>query len=201
MSLSYVLSHPTAVLSRNIENLILYKEKQPNPLARAGCDLASRVVSATVFPVFLTIELLFKRIPLALMSVGTEKYQEKTDKVVKYSLSIIPSAVLGFLFPEGMPGFFLKRCETDQEVYPFGVEKIFGKKLERAIDFPRTPYEVQEVVKQAKQEKQQISILGAGMSQGLQAVPESTRHRVINTKYLNHIRDRKSTRLNSSHRL
>lgn len=87
-----------------------------------------------------------------------------------------------------MPGFFLKRPKSDYEVRPFGVEKIFGATLEQKMDCPETEEEVIAIVRDARGKKQQVSILGAGMSQGPQAVPEDARTgRVIDTKRLSRI--------------
>lgn len=183
---SFALTHPTAVLSRGIENLVIYGEHS-NFFVKGTCEITARIISVVIFPVFLTLELVFKRVPKMLMAIGTKKFQQKTDKSLKYLLAIIPSIFLGFHSPEGMPGFFLKRQKTTEEIRPFGVEKVFGKTISNEIEYPETIEKVQEIVKEAKGKQQQISVIGAGMSQGTQTVPKMGDQRVIHTKYLNEV--------------
>lgn len=121
------------------------------------------------------------------MAIGTEKFQNKTDKTLKYLFAIVPSMIFGFHTPEGMPGFFLKRPKSTREITPFGVEKVFGKKMD-GIDYPKSAEEIQEIVKDSIIKGQQVSIIGAGMSQGLQTVPKANNQRVINTENLNAVK-------------
>jgi len=182
----FALTHPTASVSRGIENLVICGD-QSNLLVKGICGLTARIVSVVVFPIFLSFELTLKIIPEMLMAIGTKKFQKKSDKALKCLLSIIPSICLGFYSPEGVPGFFLKRQKTNREIRPFGVEKLFGKTIEGGIDYPKTSNAVQRIVKEARQKKQQVSVIGAGMSQGIQTVPKTTHQRVIHTKYLNKV--------------
>lgn len=182
----FPLVHPTAALSRVIENLVIYGEHS-NLVVKGACAATSRLISAVVFPIFLGLELVFKRTPKMLVAIGTEKFPKKADKALKYLYAIIPSIILGFHSPEGMPGFFLKRQKNNGEVAPFGVEKVFGKSME-GIDYPKNAKEIQAIVIEALGKGQQISIIGAGMSQGLQTVPKTTQHRVINTVSLNDVK-------------
>jgi len=185
---AFSLSHPTATISRGIENLEIYGQNS-NFFIKGACGVIARAVSLTVFPVFLTLELLFKRIPKMLTSIGTDQYSKKADKALKYFLAIIPSIVLGAYSPTGVTGFFLKRRKSDVEIRPFGVEKNFGAKLRFPIEYPRTIESVQSIVKDAKAKGEQISIIGAGMSQGTQTVPNTVdKARVIHTKNLKGVR-------------
>lgn len=183
---AFSLTHPTAAIARGIEDIVIYGEHS-NLFVKGACGVGARAVSIVVFPVFLTLELLFKRIPKMLLAIGTEKFDRKADKSLKFLLSIIPSIVLGIHSPEGVPGFFVKRQRNDLEIRPFGVEKVFGLRLKEGISYPTTPEEVQTIVRDAKKKKQQVAILGAGLSQGTQTVPVDANQCVINTKYLNHI--------------
>src|SRR3989338_370071 len=149
---SFALTHPTATLSRGIENLVIYGEHS-RPIIRGACEVAARIISIVVFPLFLLLELTFKRIPKMLMAIGTEKFHHKVDKSLKYLLAIIPSIFLGLHSPEGMPGFFLKRQKNTPEIRPFGVEKIFGKTIDDGIDYPTSIEDVQKIVQEAKDRK------------------------------------------------
>lgn len=181
------LTNPTAAISRAIENIVIFgKDSRSDFIVRGACSLTSRIISTAVFPVFLSSELVLKRVPKMVMAVGTDKYEKKADKALKFLYAIVPSMIFGLYSPEGMPGFFLKRQKTGREVVPFGVEKQFGMKTE-GIDYPRNIEELQEVVKDSISKGQQISVIGAGMSQGIQTVPNQHHHRVINTVNLNHV--------------
>lgn len=183
------LTHPTATLSRGIENLVIYGEHS-NRVVKIGCDMTARIISAIVFPIFLTSELIFKRCPKVIHSVGTEKFQQKVDKALGYFLAIIPSIVLGIYSPALVPGFFLKRQKTDREICPFGVERVFGKTIEEPICYPKSIQDVQNCVRQTSNK---ISVIGAGMSQGVQTIPKDSKGLVIDTRYLNRIQVNQNT--------
>ncbi len=185
---AYAVTHPVAALSRKIEDLVIVGENSENILVKGACAVVSRLVSLVVFPIFLLIELAFKRIPKLILSINdTSRFNKKLDKVFKYALAFFVSP-LGLHSPEGIPGFFLKTSPADraQRVLPFGVEKVFGKRVER-IHTPETVEALQQIVEQAKADGKQISIIGAGMSQGPQTVPVDSTQVVINTKKLNQI--------------
>ncbi len=182
----YILTRPTAALSRGIENLVIYAEHS-NVLVGKTCAVSARILSVSLFPLFLLLEATFLRLPKMVLAIGTEKFYPKADKVLKYVLSIPAAAVLGAHSPDGVPGFFLKRHNTSEEIRPFGVEALFGKKVHPRMDYPRNEGDVQRIVQEARLKKQQISVVGAGMSQGTQTVPQNNDHRVIHTKYLNQV--------------
>jgi decaprenylphospho-beta-D-ribofuranose 2-oxidase len=180
----FYLKHPTATLSRGIENLVIYGH-HCNVACKIACELTARAVSVVVFPLFLSMELLLIRCPKLVMSIGQEKFWQKADKACGYLLAFVPSMILGFYSPEFVPGFFLKRAKATHEVRPFGVENRFGIRVDREISYPKSVQEVQDLVKQAK--GKQISVIGAGMSQGTQTTPQGKAGVVLHTKYLNHI--------------
>jgi FAD/FMN-containing dehydrogenase len=182
----HILTHPSTTLAHGIEDLIIYGHKS-SFLTKSACELTARAVSATIFPSVLAMELAVKRIPKMVLAAGTDKYSKKSDKALKFLLSIIPSAVFGLYCPEGMPGFFLKKRPNPFDVRPFGVETVFGTRVVNAIQYPKTIAEVQQIVRKAKQNKSQISVIGAGMSQGTQTVPKTTQESVLHTHYLNDI--------------
>ncbi len=180
-----LITQPTAAIARVIEDLVIAQRDSKYFVVKGACALSSRVVSVTVFPIFLLLELTFKRIPMMVGSIGNRvQFNRQSDKAVKFALSFLATP-LGLRAPEGISGFFLK-TPPSSSVRPFGVERLFGKPVD-AIEYPRTIAEVQELVKRARREKAQVSIIGAGMSQGTQTVPQQTKHSVINTKYLNRI--------------
>ena len=192
----FAINHPTATLARGIENLVRIGADSKNFAVKAGCWILSRTVSMTVFPIFLGMELLFKRIPKALCSFsfsrktenasGLTKFERNLNKVAKFALCLFFSP-LGLRSADGISGFFLKRPPTTTDILPFGVEEVYGKTV-NPIQYPKTVEDLQNLVKKANEDKQQISIIGAGMSQGIQTVPENGRnHMVIHTKFLKHI--------------
>lgn len=180
----FAITHPTAAISRTIENIVI-TGKNGNIAVRAGCAVVSRLMSLTLFPLVATAELLFKRIPRMIQTIGSDKFDAKADKVAKFALGILFTPLGGYV-PESVTGFFLKRPKAN-EVRPFGVETQFGRTVD-AVHYPKTAQEAQSLVLQAKRENRQVSIIGAGMSQGTQTVPNDAKHLVINTKYLNEIR-------------
>ncbi len=182
----FTVTHPAATAARSIEDLLIYKERA-HFLAKGACAITARLISAIVFPIILTLECLFLRIPKMLLAVRTEKFQQKADKVLKYILAIGPSIFFGLYSPEAMPGFFLKRAKTDREILPFGVERIFGKSLQNQIRYPQSAQEMCEIIAAAKETGKQVSVIGAGMSQGIQTIPHRDHSVVIHTKHLNEI--------------
>lgn len=182
---SFAITHPTATLARSIEDLMICAQSS-NYAVKGACEVTARAISVIVFPVFLSFELVFKRIPKMLGSIGTEKFSTKADNALKFLCAIIPSIILGFYSPEGMPGFFLKRPKTTEAVQPFGVENIFGKAVQ-GIEYPKTIEELQKVVRDARKNQQQVSVIGAGMSQGTQTVPVSSSQCIIHTANFNQI--------------
>ncbi len=181
----FSITHPTALVAREIEDLVVIGKNSKNLIVNGGCALASRAISLTIFPIFLGLELIFKRIPKLILSIGDqENFSKKADKVLKYVLGLL-FFPLGIHSPEGISGFFLKMPPT-AAVRPFGVEYQYGKEVDRIL-LPKSVNELQRMVLRAKLEKKQVSILGAGMSQGTQTVPKDSRQVVIDTRHLNKI--------------
>ena len=133
----FAIHHPSAALARGIEKLVQTKENSSNILVKAGSDLLARLVSVTVFPIFLGIELICKRIPKLLISIpickanqgdAQKKYHKSLEKVQKFCLGILFSP-LGLRSATGVSDFFLKKTFQKDTIYPFGVEEQFGKKV------------------------------------------------------------------------
>jgi len=182
---AFAIRHPVATVSRGIEDLVIKGLNSKSYLMKGACAVLSRVISLTVFPIFLLLELTFSRIPKALLAIGnSEKFHRKLDKAAKYFFAIFTSP-LGLHSPEGVSGFFLK-TPPSHEVRPFGVEAVYGQKVDQ-ITYPKSILELQQLVRQAKEQKKQISIMGAGMSQGTQTVPHNSSQIVICLKHLNSI--------------
>lgn len=182
--MSFALSHPTAIVARSIEELQLYTRNTKNICIKAGCNLLTRTISLTAFPIFLTFELLFKQIPKTIFG-NRVKFKKRLDKVAKFALGILCTP-LAIYTPDAVSTLFLKSPRTNSVVKPFGVEEQYGKTVAK-IHYPATLEELQILVQQAKKEKKQISLIGAGMSQGPQTVPQHDNAIVINTKKLNQI--------------
>ena len=67
------------------------------------------------------------------------------------------------------------------------MEKIFGKKLNTPILYPSTKEGLLDIVHKAKRENKQISVIGAGFSQGEQTIPYDRNSIAISLKHLNRI--------------
>lgn len=193
--ISWSVRHPSAMMAHGIESIILSGENSDSKLLKGSCALFSRVVSLTIFPVFLTLELFFKRIPKALLSLPScrapsvngipNKWQRNVDKIGKFALGILMTP--GTLYsPDGISSFFLKR-RPDHAIVPFGVEKEYGQAIVPIIHTPSTEEELIERFNEASTAGKQISVVGAGMSQGTQTVPDGSNGMIINTKNLNSI--------------
>ena len=182
----FVLKNPTAVLANEIEHLVRYGKKGPLCI-QIFCEVTARAISTIIFPIFLLLELTFKKIPEGILAARTDQCWEKADDALKYFLAIVPAIILGLYSPEGVPGFFLKRKTSPNEVNPFGVENIYGKKMLAPIAYPKSAEEVVATVKNAIKNNQKISIIGTGFSQGTQTISNKTTDCLINTKYLNTI--------------
>lgn len=181
------ITHPTSILSRKIEDMVLEGENTEDPFIKGKCFALSRLVSLTVFPIFLLLETNFIRIPKLLYSIpDSQKLNKNIDKITTFVLSFLASPI-GIYSPEFLPGFFLKNFSKDCSIIPFGVEKLYGMRVNH-ISYPKTVTELQNIVKQAAKQNRQISVIGAGMSEGTQTVPKDANQIVVNTKYLNKIK-------------
>ena len=185
--ISYPFTSPSAALARGIENTVIYGKEVDNLLLKESCWVVSRVISAVVFPIFLTMELIFKRIPDMLFHIRSDKFSIFKDECLKYALAIVPAIIFGLYSPAAMPGFFLQRSIHACEIRPFGVENVYGKTLSNPVNYPLTPSEVEDLVRSAAASNKQVSVIGAGMSQGTQTIPYDSNQCVIHTKYLNTI--------------
>lgn len=190
----FAIMNPTAACARGIENIVKEGEETKNIFLKAGCCITSRVASVTVFPIFVGLELVFKRIPKALTAIsfkqakfqdGPTKFNRRLDKIAKFVLGFFATP-LGLISPDAVSTLFLKLRPTEQAIKPFGVEKEFGKKVD-GVHYPKNQEELLDLVNQGISEQKQISVIGAGMSQGSQTVPEKGNHLVIHTKHLNEI--------------
>ncbi len=172
--------YPSAKISNIIEEIGVIGKNNKRYSIRLTCDVISRLISATVFPIFLLLEMAFKRVPKLLFSiVRVKKIEKKFDKVVKFALGILCSPI-GLYSPHAVPSLFLKQ-NFKNYIAPFGVEDLFGKKVDKVL-CPKSLEELKQIVKTAKEGKKQISIIGAGMSQGTQTIPQRDDAIVIDLK-------------------
>ena len=133
MNLVNTLKNPTAFVAKEIENLVITSENHPNSAVQLGCGAAARFSpSFTLFPTSLTAELLFKRIPDLLFSVGdSQKFNKKWEKVTKFGLGLLCTP-LGMHRADGVSGlFFAETPDASRSIRPFGVEEQFGRKVDK----------------------------------------------------------------------
>lgn len=183
--------NPTAQVARCVEN-VLYRAKNTDYIVRAvGYELLSRAISLTVLPIALTVELIFKRIPKALYAVtfscaGIDGIKRRS-RIAKVEKFIIGSLFFGFgmISADSVSGMFLKKISRRDGVYPFGVEEAYGK--EANVVSPRDVDTLLKAVEDAISDGKQISVVGSGMSQGTQTVPEEPNSVVFNMQHLNSI--------------
>lgn len=190
----YHFRNPSAIVARGIENLVIAGEESDSLWGKALTGVVSRAMSLTLFPVSLTLEILCKKIPKVIGSISCFQnsseeqeslFYKQVGKITDYSLCLL-STPLGLYSPEAVSGFRLKNQPSSDSIKPFGVEEIYGKKVD-GILYPKTIEDVQRLVLKANSKDQQISIIGAGMSQGTQTLPNRGSHLVIHTKYLDQI--------------
>lgn len=193
----FYLSHPCAAVAKGMEKISLYGHNSKNIALDVACSLTIRAIALTVLPAFIALELVFKRIPKALMALNTYKTDNQTDTQTKFSRQCDKVAKYAFcLFffplalhsPDAISFFLLKRPPHPNEVQPFGVEKVFGTKMSRPVLYPKTEEDLVKIVKRAKEKNLQISVIGSGFSQGHQTIPGERQNLAINLKYLNQVK-------------
>jgi len=183
-----ILFNPVACLARGIENLYIQRENNRFYILKRSCGALARTLSVTLFPLALTVELIFKKAPKALLAITFSndqikkiKFRKKISGVEKFALGILFSPLGFFHTPDAVSCFFLKTFDLKPAVRPFGVEKIYGKKIE-GIHFPSDENELRTLILRAKNDNKQVSIIGSGMSQGEQTVPSKKKHILINMR-------------------
>lgn len=182
------LTNPVSATSRFIENLIIQEEKMSYFATKSACHLTSKIIATVVFPIFLVLELAFKRVPKLLIACiykDQVKIRQRFEKIHKFAYSILCSP-LGLLTADAVSVFFLKTKNKPGVIAPFGVEKLYGA-YDKAMIAPRTKQELVAVVKQAIKEGKQISVLGAGFSQGPQTLPSNQNHLVVDLQHINQV--------------
>jgi FAD/FMN-containing dehydrogenase len=183
--------YPSNYLAKWIENtLIEAKSTDSMPWSVVVC-VGSKMLGCVVFPLLLLGELLVEPLFLAKASLkyhlgyneASSEWAHSADRIHRLGLGFICSP-LAILASDAVSYLFLQRETSDKEVCPFGVEKIYGRVLDSSILLPSTAQEVQNIVRQAKQEGKTISIRGAGMSQGRQTVPATSKGLLLDLRKL-----------------
>lgn len=172
-----IFTHPVASTARAVENFYIKKENSKNVVKKLGYGLLARGTGVILFPFSLFLELFIKRIPKTIQSVSFSKdlqkqikWRKNIEKIQRYLIGIAVFPLGLVHSPDCVTSLFLKTFVEKPEVRPFGTEEIYGSKVHQMC-FPRTIQELQSIVKEASRNKKQISLVGAGMSQGTQAVP------------------------------
>ena len=185
-----MLYGPAAYCARAIENLLIYC-KESEGVAYAITCIAVKAIGLTIFPVTLAIGLAVEPLFLGRSIAAYYLGYEGADKAWDYSAERISKLALGIIFSplaiiaaDGVSYLFLERVPTDLEIRPFGVEHVYGKTLKDPIIYPSTVQEVIDALKKAKKENKTISVIGAGLSQGEQTVPDTDSSIVLNLKKL-----------------
>jgi UDP-N-acetylenolpyruvoylglucosamine reductase len=152
--MSTTITLPSAAIARTIENTIISAKQGNHRYTRLAYDISARLISTTVFPIFLLLELVFTQIPKLLFSItfhrDSEKLNKHLDKIGKYCLAILLHP-LGLLSADVVSGFFLEKNKCCEIIY-----------------FPKTLLELQSCVKRAIKHRLKICVVGSGTSLGTQ---------------------------------
>jgi FAD/FMN-containing dehydrogenase len=163
---------PIAYAARGLEKLLIFTKETENPtLHRIAC-LSAKAIGLTIVPMCLLAELITE--PLFLLKAKIQHSKENWDynieRIDKLALGIFCTP-LAILAADAVSYLFLERSSTPKAIRPFGVEKIYGEKIDTAVYQPTSTEEVQKIVLEAKAKQKSIAILGAGFSQGEQTIP------------------------------
>lgn len=189
--LPFYLTRPTAGVAGIIEHLIIKGKNSTNLAVKGGCRIGATTLGVTVFPTALLAQLIFRQTPKTITAFcfknfsprHHEKYCREVEWAQSHALGLVASP-LGLISADAVSSFFVKKPPSNSFISPFGVAEIFGKAVTH-IHEPTTIEELRDLVLRAKSEKLQISVIGSGMSQGIQTVPVHRKHLVINCKKLN----------------
>lgn len=176
------------------DNLIIKSEKHPK-LIKPLTTLGAKAISLTMFPLGTAADLVYhstgqiKESGHALVSKspkGRLKHKEisrqNSEAIQRSFLGLIasPAAVLS---PDLVSHHFLIDKTPAEKIVPYGkLYSIYAHEL-----FPESTEEVQKIVLEAIITGKKVSIVGAGMSQGKQAISNEDWNVVINTSKLNSI--------------
>ena len=188
-----VLYSPSLYVAKAIENVEVLS-KESGLVGYVACKVAAKVLALGVFPVTLALGLIVEPLFLS-YSVCTYLLGSKdAPEQIAFSLERISKLVLGILATplaimscDAVSYLFLERVPTTEEVRPFGVEKVYGQRQNSPIRYPENTKEIQKIVKEAKQDNKKIAIIGAGLSQGEQTVPNSPDDIVIDLRLMNKV--------------
>lgn len=185
-----VLYSPSLYMARGIEKVQILAEES-GWVGYIAYKVAAKVLALGVFPVTLAMGLVVE--PLCLSYhvctylLGDEKSIEQIDfsleRITKLALGILATP-LAFIACDAVSYLFLERVPTTQAIHPFGVENVYGIALNSPICYPKSVEEVQEIVKKAAREGKKIAIIGAGLSQGEQTVPNDPSDVVIDLRLM-----------------
>lgn len=188
-----MLYGPAAYCARGIEKLLIHTKESVGIEHLITC-VAARTLALTAFPVTLVIGLIVEPFALTWAVVRFYAGDKEAGHEWAYSAERLEKLALGLIFTplafvtsDAVSYLFLEREKQPKKVLPFGVENVFGTDLTTPIRYPSTIEEVQQIVKEAKKDHKTISIIGAGMSQGTQTVPNQKNGIVINLKNLNQV--------------
>ncbi len=176
------------------DHLIIKSEEQPS-LIKPFTSIGARAISLTMFPLGTAADLVYhsggklKETGQALISksaTNRQKHQQKSQQnteAIKRSLLGLIASPTAVISPDLVSHHFLIDKTPAEKIAPYGkLYSIYAHEL-----YPESIEEVQRIVLEAQLTDKTVSIIGAGMSQGKQALSNEDWNVIINTSNLNWI--------------
>lgn len=141
-----------------------------SPLLKPVSQVTARATSLALFPICSAADLVYHA-------------SQQNTQGMQRSLMGLMATPAGLLSPDLVTHHFIPATRKAHLVAPYG--KLYQRKAFQF--FPENVSEVQALVEEARATGKTIAVMGAGMSQGKQALPSDDWNFVINTSKLNRI--------------
>lgn len=171
-----------------LSNDRIIKKGQTTPILKPLAWLTSRTIGLTLFPACSAIDIAIlttkqaSEIPFIIKNdkQHIERFKENHSKISKCCLGMIATPASA-LSSDLVTHHFIPSKSKNFEVAPYG--KLYRCKA--YVYYPESIAEVQSIIQEASASGKKVSLLGAGMSQGKQAISNSDLNIAIDTKKLN----------------
>lgn len=178
-----------------IGNDWLISKGQDNTLLMPFTWITSRGLSTVLFPVCTAVDMALltvdqvKEVPQILLDKDPDhreqhlaQYQENTQELKKKTLGLLATP-FSLLSPDIVTHHFIPKNTPTSRLAPGG--KLYSSYA--YVAHPRSTFDVQEIVLEARNAGKSISVLGKSMSQGKQAISNDDWNIAIDTSNLNSI--------------
>lgn len=170
--------------------LILKSDDAPCVISQLYLIFA-RVISVTFFPICVLGDLILYSGDFIIEWIqtkcaSTKQRCQEHEKKMYHTIDVIKRCALGIIFflagliyPDVITEHFLRHDRFDGWIRHYGqLHKALG-----SVKYPKTEEDLQAILKSGKK----IAIVGAGMSQGKQALPIGFDNILIDMKHFNHV--------------